>query len=80
MIYYTVYDSNDNKIADCGTERDAKFLSECRKGTYKTNRLQWKETIDIKPIENILSPIKIQKQEIPIQKEFPSSQEKPLDL
>jgi hypothetical protein len=44
MIYYTV-------IADCGTEHSAKRLSESRKGTYKTNRLEWKETVTILPLE-----------------------------
>ena len=51
MIYYTVFDSGGNKIADCGTEHSAKRLSECRKGTYKTNRLEWKETVTILPLE-----------------------------
>jgi len=40
LIYYTVYDRNGDKIADCGGENDAKWLAEMRKGTYKTNRLE----------------------------------------
>ena len=48
MIYYTVYDKNGNKLADCGGENDAKWLAELRKGTYKTNRLEWNRTIDVK--------------------------------
>ena len=51
MIYYTVFDSSGNKIADCGTEHSARRLSECRKGTYKTNRFEWKETVTILPLE-----------------------------
>ncbi len=47
MIYYTVFDANGNKIADCGDEGDAKWLAECRRGTYKTNRLDWSVTIDV---------------------------------
>ena len=47
MIYYTVYDRNGDKIADCGGENDAKWLAEIRKGTYKTNRLEWNRTIDV---------------------------------
>ena len=52
MIYYTVYDSNGKKVADCGNERDAKFLANSRKGTYKTNRLEWKETVTIEPLND----------------------------
>ena len=52
MIYYTVYDSNDKKIADCGNERDAKFLANIRQGTYKTNRLQWRETVTVESLNN----------------------------
>lgn len=52
MIYYTVYDSSSKKIADCGNEGDAKFLADSRQGTYKTNRLQWKETITIESLDN----------------------------
>ena len=47
MIYYTVYDGNGKKIADCGGEADAKWLSEVRNGTYRTNRLEWTRTIDM---------------------------------
>lgn len=52
MIYYTVYDSSGKKIADCGNERDAKFLANSRHGTYKTNRLQWKETVTVEALNN----------------------------
>ena len=51
MIYYTVYDSKGNKIADCGNERDAKWLAECRNGTFKSNRLEWRETVTIEPLQ-----------------------------
>ena len=47
MIYYTVFDSAGKKIADCGSESDAKWLSDIRKGTYRTNRLEWTRTIDM---------------------------------
>ena len=47
MIYYTVYDGDGKKIADCGSESDAKWLSDIRKGTYRTNRLDWGRTIDM---------------------------------
>ena len=47
MIYYTVYDGDGKKIADCGSESDAKWLSDIRKGTYRTNRLEWTRTIDM---------------------------------
>ena len=60
MIYYTVYDEIGNKIADCGAESDAKFLAELRKGTYKTNRLGWKETVTIEKI----SPLELPTNEI----------------
>lgn len=52
MIYYTVYDSSDKKIADCGDELDAKFLANLRKGTYKTTRLKWNQTVTIEPLQN----------------------------
>lgn len=75
MIYYTVYDDTGKKIADCGIESDAKFLAESRKGTYKTNRLQWRETVTIEPIEkNRITSIKIGGQEIPIQQYLPESE------
>jgi hypothetical protein len=47
LIYYTVYDGDGKKIADCGSESDAKWLSDMRKGTYRTNRLDWARTIDM---------------------------------
>ena len=48
MIYYTVFDSTGKKVADCGTEEAAKWLADVRQGTYKTNRLEWNQIIDIK--------------------------------
>ena len=81
MIYYTVYDSKGNKIADCGNERDAKWLAECRKGTFKSNRLEWKETVTIEPLESLKIPsIKIGGQKIPLQQKLPDTQQQPLDL
>jgi len=81
LIYYTVYDSKGNKIADCGNERDAKWLAECRKGTFKSNRLEWKETVTIEPLESLKIPsIKIVVQEIPLQQKLPDTQQQPLDL
>jgi len=81
LIYYTVYDSKGNKIADCGNERDAKWLAECRKGTFKSNRLEWKETVTIEPLESLKIPsIKIEGQEIPLQQKLPDTQQQPLDL
>jgi len=62
LIYYTVYDEVGNKIADCGAEIDAKFLAEFRKGTYKTNRLGWKETVTI----NRISPLELPTNEITV--------------
>ena len=74
MIYYSVFDSQGNKIADCGNERDAKFLANCRFGTYKTNRLHWKETVDIEQISKPTLPsILIGGKEIPIQQNLPES-------
>mgnify|MGYP001204665646 FL=1 len=35
--FWSVYDSVGNKIADCGIERDAKWLAEVRRGTYRKN-------------------------------------------
>ena len=52
MIYYSVYDSGGNKIADCGSETDAKWLAEVRKGTYRSNRLDWGRTIDMATIDD----------------------------
>jgi hypothetical protein len=52
VIYYTVYDSSGKKVADCSNERDAKFLANSRQGTYKTNRLQWKETVTVEALNN----------------------------
>jgi|TARA_B100000085_G_scaffold147503_4_gene134264 hypothetical protein len=74
MIYYSVYDSEGKKVADCGAERDAKFLAESRKGTYRTNRLEYKETVTIEPLDNKkLTTIKIGGQEIQIQQHLPES-------
>jgi len=81
LIYYTVYDNKGNKIADCGNERDAKWLADCRKGTFKSNRLEWKETVTIEPLESLKIPsIKIGGQEIPLQQKLPDTQQQPLDL
>jgi len=81
LIYYTVYDSKGNKIADCGNEKDAKWLAECRKGTFKSNRLEWKETVTIEPLDPLKIPsIKIGGQEIPLQQKLPDTQQQPLDL
>lgn len=33
--FWSVYDSTGKKIADCGWERDAAWLAERRKGTYR---------------------------------------------
>lgn len=75
MIYYTVYDDVGKKIADCGTELDAKFLSECRRGTYKTNRFEWKETVTIEPLGNKkLTTVKVGGQELPTQQYLSQSE------
>ena len=52
MIYYSVYDRDGNKIADCGSEKDAKWLAEVRNGTYRSNRLDWGRTIDMATIDD----------------------------
>ena len=52
MIYYSVYDRDGNKFADCGSEKDAKWLAEVRNGTYKSNRLDWGRTIDMATIDD----------------------------
>jgi hypothetical protein len=81
LIYFTVYDSEGNKIADCGNEIDAKRLAEYRKGTYKSNRMEWKETVTIEPLEPLRIPsIKIGGQEIPLQQKLPDTQQEPLEL
>lgn len=56
MIYYTVFDSKNKKIADCGNEEDAKWLANCRKGTYKTNRVEFNVTIDVESSMYKLNP------------------------
>lgn len=80
MIYYTVYGADGKKVADCGSERDAKFLANCRNGTYKTNRLDWKETVEIQPINFQLPSVTISGQEIPIQQKLPNTNQQPLEL
>jgi len=80
LIYYTVYNADGKKIADCGSEYDAKYLANVRNGTYKTNRLGWKETFDIEPIKYELPSITIAGTKIPIQQELPNTQQKPLNL
>ena len=80
MIYYTVFDADSNKIADCGKEEDAKWLADVRGGTYKTNRLDWSQTIDIKLSKLELPSIQIAGKEIPIQQKLPKTQQEPLDL
>lgn len=35
--YWSVYDNNGKKIADCGWEVDAERLAKYRKGTYRKN-------------------------------------------
>lgn len=37
MEIWTVYDAIGKKVADCGLERDAKWLAEVRRGTYRKN-------------------------------------------
>ena len=56
LIYYTVFDSKGNKIADCGNENDAKWLSDQRKGTYKTVRFEFSQTIEVKALSNLELP------------------------
>jgi len=80
MMYYTVFDSNGKKIADCGNEKDAKWLAECHKGTYKSNRLEWKETFEISPLKYELPSITIEGREIPLQQKLPDIQQEPLEL
>ena len=80
MIYYTVYDSDGNKIADCGNEKDAKWLADVRDGTYKTNRMKWKETVNVKPLKLELPCVTIAGQEISIQQKLPNTQQEPLKL
>ena len=77
MIYYTVFDSGGKKIADCGSESDAKQLADCRKGTYKTNRLQYSQTVDIQLSKLELPSIKIGGQEIPVQQYLPDTELEP---
>jgi hypothetical protein len=74
LIYYTVFDANGKKIADCGNEKDAKWLSDCHDGTYKTNRLDWYETVDVKLSRLDLPSIGIGGQELPVQQKLPESQ------
>ena len=77
MIYYTVFDSGGKKIADCGNESDAKQLADYRKGTYKTNRLQYSQTVDIQLSKLELPSIKIGGQEIPVQQYLPDTELEP---
>ena len=48
--YYSVFDPDGKKIADCGWERDAAWLAERRKGTYrKTNHELPGPVVDVTP-------------------------------
>ena len=48
--FWSVYDSTGKKIADCGWERDAAWLAERRKGTYrKTNHELPGPVVDVTP-------------------------------
>ncbi len=81
MIYYTVYDSGGKKISDCGSELDAKFLAEQRKGTYRTNRIEgWFHTIEVEPINLQLPQILIDCREVEEQQKLPAQQQEPLEL
>ena len=80
MIYYTVYDSKGYQIADCGNEKDAKWLADCRKGTYRSNRLEWKETFTIEPLEPLrISSSKIERKEVPDKQKLPNTQQQPFN-
>jgi len=81
LIYYTVYDSGGKKISDCGSELDAKFLAEQRKGTYKTNRIEdWFHTIEVEPINLKLCAVSIDCKKVEEQKKLPIQQQQPLEL
>tara|TARA_B100001939_G_C16809590_1_gene559354 strand:- start:355 stop:684 length:330 start_codon:yes stop_codon:yes gene_type:complete len=48
--FWSVYDSTGKKIADCGWERDAAWLAERRKGTYrKSNHELPGPVVDVTP-------------------------------
>ena len=77
MIYYTVFDSKGNKVADCGSEESAKWLADVRQGTYKTNRINWNQTIDVEISELELPSIEISGQKLTIQQPLPKSKLEP---
>lgn len=77
MIYYTVFDDQGSKVADCGTEEAAKWLADVRQGTYKTNRLDWNQTIDVKLSKLELPSIQISGQELPLQQSLPETKLEP---
>jgi hypothetical protein len=57
---WTVYDAIGKKVADCGLERDAKWLAEVRRGTYRKNNVNISgPVIDVEvqkvlPISNVV--------------------------
>jgi hypothetical protein len=81
---YSVFNPRGEKIADCGSPRDATTLVGMRNATWDGHYYQYKpdyQTIDLEPFpQNQLPTITISGQEIPIQQELPNTQQEPLEL
>jgi hypothetical protein len=81
---YSVYNPRGEKIADCGSARDATNLVGMRNARWDGHYYQFKpdyQTIDMEPFpQNQLPSITIEGQEIPIQQKLPNTQQKPLEL
>ena len=71
--YWSVFDKDGNKIADCGWERDAVLLAKRRGGTYRKIKLMAPQTIDVPHI--VLAP----DLQLPMQQILPESDLKPFD-
>ena len=78
---YSVFNPRGEKIADCGSARDATTLVGMRNSKWDGHYYQYKpdyQMIDLKPFpQNQLPTITISGQEIPIQQKLPQSEQEP---
>ena len=80
---YSVFNPRGEKIADCGSLRDATNLVGMRNARWDGHYYQYKpdyQMIDVQPVDFKLPSITIEGQEIPIQQKLPKEQQQPFEV